>query len=390
MKRIYFLLCALVVMTCAHAFEIQSTADFAQTMALRQMARPTHLDKKQSNRFVSAPQAQMSRAINQNYTLNAIGVEAAYWGTYTEDVSDWTLYFLDSNNSFCLYVDMYGNADATHIAGTYTFADESIYEALVIRAAGDTVEITSGTMSISHNDGLLYDFSVTMQDAANNTYTLNQTLEVDAYDYLYYYYGYPSEIELQDGPEIEDPGEPNVPDGLDYDTPDADFQHNYTRAQFDTSYFTQYGIVTVNAYDATTTVGLFFRVDHLDNTIIIPAGTYAVNETLDFGTVWASEGLDGNSIVGSFAGILNGEYISDVWFLVGGTVTVTNNEGRAHIVVDGTNSYGRTISATIEAVAGTAVENVETATSAQKRLMNQQIVIEKDNKLYNLLGNVIE
>ena len=80
----------------------------------------------------------------------------------------------------------------------------------------------------------------------------------------------------------------------------------------------------------------------------IPAGTYPINNTEFPNTVLASKGIDGGW-TDSFAGNKNiqDSFVTPVWFIVGGSVTVSYEGTTMNIVVNGLNSNEKTVTLTI-------------------------------------------
>lgn len=348
----------------------------------------------------AAPQRVASQTMRD---FTAIGVEAAYWGTSTGDVNDWTFYFLDTQSTFCIYADVYGPADATHIDGTYTVSDGSIYKAVVVRAAGDTATITSGTITVLHNTSTNYRFTVNLSDGSE-TYTLSQDLDVDAYDYLYFYYSYYYGYDLDYDIALEDAGEQG---GGDIEIDDPDYSYEPTEvttvnktmnaAYFDTSYFTEDGDVdiylySVNAQGDTTEIAAFYvYVPQVDPDIYVPVGTYTFALEPTTGQVQASQGLVLYNYqyypTAAYYVFLDSEgYAESVYYLVDGTLTVSKDANDDVVVtVHATSGNGSTINITYGGAAESAVENLNAA-SAQKILRDGQLIIRKDGREFNALG----
>jgi len=334
--------------------------------------------------------------------FTAIGVQAAYYGSYTGDASDWALFFLDTESSFCIYADIYGSADATHIDGTYTLSDGSIGEALVVRAAGDTATITSGTITVLHNTSTNYRFTVNLSDGSE-TYTLSQDLDVYAYDYLYYVYssyGYDMDYDIA----LEDADEQG---GGDITIDDPDYSYEPTEvttvnktmnaAYFDTSYFTEDGDVDIYLYDVnaqgdTTEIAAFYvYVPQVDPDTYVPVGTYTFALEPTTGQVQASQGLVLYNYqyypTAAYYVFLDSEgYIESLYYLVAGTLTVSKDANDDVVVtVHATSGNGSTINITYGGAAESAVENLNAA-SVQKILRDGQLIIRKDGREFNALG----
>ena len=152
------------------------------------------------------------------------------------------------------------------------------------------------------------------------------------------------------GEEGEGEGEGET-ETLEYDCSTANFSQNFgtDEATLDNTYFEDYGVVYIDAENDDYALGLEFNIDALDDTSIIPAGTYQFATTYAAGTVTASTGVDSDGyITYSYAASLDSDgYVDDVWYIVSGTATVSYANDVLTIVVNGKNSYGKTIKSTI-------------------------------------------
>lgn len=237
------------------------------------------------------------------------------------------------NSAGTRYVDVCINSNK--LVGSYVTSDCDDYYTFVASIAGvDTV----------YYDLVDADITVAMQgtDKALITGKLLCQSEVDEKDVPEFTISMTCDVEV-------------TSTGLEFDATDDDFNYNFTASDdiiVDTEYFNEYGVLYVDATsaDGSTYVGLEFNVDKIDDVIGIPEGTYEINSTWDAGTVTASEGVDEDGyVIYSFAGTMDedGYFENPMWFLVGGTVTVKNDNGKLNIVVDAVNSYGCEIKATI-------------------------------------------
>ena len=102
-----------------------------------------------------------------------------------------------------------------------------------------------------------------------------------------------------------------------------------------------YSILTVVSADATNEVDLAFFYDAADSETVIPVGTYTIDGTYASGTVLASTGINNQGQVSlSFYANLNEEglLVTPIYFLVGGTVEVTDVDGYLKVEVNAVNS----------------------------------------------------
>lgn len=178
----------------------------------------------------------------------------------------------------------------------------------------------------------------------------------------------------------------NGSSALEYDTEDAPFSANFSDVTVTPRSSDGINYATIVGKNANQTIGVYCFYAAADPTNVIPVGTYTFASDYSVGTAYASEGLDEQGyVVGSYAGILDADgYITDVWFMVDGTVTVT--AGKA--VVNAVNSYNQTITATLTWGAQ-AVENIAEGAAAEKALVDGKIVIVKNGKSFNLMGTAL-
>ena len=102
-----------------------------------------------------------------------------------------------------------------------------------------------------------------------------------------------------------------------------------------------YSILTVASPDATNEVDLAFFYDAADPETVIPAGTYTIDDSYTPGTVLASTGVNNQGQVSlSFYANLDeeGYLVTPIYFLVSGTVEVTNVDGQLKVEVNAVNS----------------------------------------------------
>lgn len=138
---------------------------------------------------------------------------------------------------------------------------------------------------------------------------------------------------------------------LEYDCEDSNFNYTFgkgDKVSVDDEYVDYFGVAYLDVESAKGDLYacLEFNIESTDPEIIIPEGVYAIDRSMDYGTVTASEGVDedGYLTVSYVVTCDEDGYVTDpIWFLVSGTVTVTNEDGKLKVVVDGVNSYGRTV-----------------------------------------------
>ena len=170
-----------------------------------------------------------------------------------------------------------------------------------------------------------------------------------------------------------------APDEHEYDD-DSDFIRNFSSYTIDTQYLSEYGDIYVEASDAD---GYQIVLD-----LYVPtgasglvAGTYEINSTYEAGTVAA--GIYDSGIYPSYAGIATTEGLTNVWYLVSGTVVVDAN---LNITVNALNSLGHTIKVTLSAASQTGIEETLAAGKAAKVVRDGQVRILKADKTFDVTG----
>lgn len=180
---------------------------------------------------------------------------------------------------------------------------------------------------------------------------------------------------------------------------DAEYgvEKNYTAADVvEAEYLEGYDIVywQVEAADGSDMCALYFFVEKADADIVVPAGVYTIDDSMDYGTVYASTGCDPfQGVSPSVYAKYDGEYLSiPLWFMVGGTVTVEKIEGKMQMTIDAVNSYDQPIHIKYQGANNvpTALEHIQSPISnCQKLIKDGQLIIIRDGKTYNAQGAVI-
>ena len=183
---------------------------------------------------------------------------------------------------------------------------------------------------------------------------------------------------------------------LDYDAEDTPVDRTYGAADMSQllDWTADYGLIFLELKSATDMVQMYFVAEEGDADIVIPEGTYEINNSWEYGSVVASTGVDWEGMVQpSYYGMTDedGMLYAPLYYFVEGTVEVTKNEAGMRMEVDAINSYEVPIHIVYDASIGTAVENLNaTATGARKQIRNGQLIIVKDGVEYNAQGAVLK
>ena len=141
--------------------------------------------------------------------------------------------------------------------------------------------------------------------------------------------------------------------GLTYDATEGSLEDEYTTEDLYTiTDYSDYGLIyfDAEAADGTDLMGLQFWVDGTDENTTIPVGTYPINDSMEPGTVMASEGMTADGLTYSLYATLDeeGYVVEPCWFMVGGEVVVSEENGILSITVDAVNSNDLPIYITCE------------------------------------------
>jgi hypothetical protein len=149
----------------------------------------------------------------------------------------------------------------------------------------------------------------------------------------------------------------------------------------------------ISAADGSDLCALYFIVEEYDDAITIQPGLYTISKSLDAMTVLASVGAVENSPYPSFYAKQNaqGNLVAPLYFMVGGTVEVKNENGNLYIEVNAVNSYGVPMHIVYNGTATSNVENIGAVTSdAEKKIEHGQLLIFRNGKAYNALGTQVK
>lgn len=172
---------------------------------------------------------------------------------------------------------------------------------------------------------------------------------------------------------------------LDYDEEDADFIENFASYSINDQWLEQYGDLIISATnDNGAMVGLDMYIAAGQSTLT--PGEYAINKSEEPMTLYTGS-CDGTNVYYSFVGYTNEQgNITNMWFPVSGSVVVDEN---GVITIDALNSYGRAIKAVIGSVEE-GINNTDATVKATKRVVNGQLIIEKNGVRYNAIGTIVK
>lgn len=137
-------------------------------------------------------------------------------------------------------------------------------------------------------------------------------------------------------------------------------------------------------------LALYFFVEESDPDIVIPEGTYYIDDTQNYWTVNASDGTIGT--YPSFYATHNGIDFTSMYFFVSGTIEVKNKNGKLYMEINALNSYDVPAHIVYDGSVTTNVENIINADTivSEKRLINDQLIIIRNGNKYNIMGALIK
>lgn len=141
-----------------------------------------------------------------------------------------------------------------------------------------------------------------------------------------------------------------------------------------------FDVMTDNALMA-----LYFYAEAADPEIVIPEGTYYIDESHDYFTVNASDGSIGT--YPTFYATHNGMDFTSMYFFVSGTVEVVNKQGKLYMEINARNSYNVPAHIIYDASVTTGMLDTRVPTpDTQKVLRDGQLLIIRNGNAFNLLG----
>ena len=231
-------------------------------------------------------------------------------------------YISNKNENFLVALDIF--EEKGNLAGEYTVEDFDLYYTYVGVINGDTTEVAiadaKAVVTPVEEGIVLLEAELTGMDAV--LYKVSTKVDV-------------------------------AEKGLQYDATEGFLMDEYTTEDIYTiNDYSNYGFIyfDVEAADGTDLMGLQFWVDGTDENTTIPVGTYPINDSMEPGTVMASAGMTAEGLTYSLYATMDeeGDIVAPCWFMVGGEVVVTEEDGVLKIAVDAVNSNNLIIYVTCE------------------------------------------
>ena len=184
---------------------------------------------------------------------------------------------------------------------------------------------------------------------------------------------------------------------LDYDSQDTPVDRVFTaqdevfiHEEGDLIYF------SVQSKEYWDVFDFYMIVEETDPDIVLPVGEYEINDSGDYNTVIAGQGIDmwQGMITPGFYGFVDeeGYILEPMYFLVAGTVVVDkNSDGSLYVEVNAVNSYEVPVHLVYDGTGTTDIENTQAAVNGvRKQIRNGQLIIVRDGKAFNAQGAVLK
>ena len=177
---------------------------------------------------------------------------------------------------------------------------------------------------------------------------------------------------------------------LEYDTSDENFEHHFTTYDLNLDNLVN-GYAILTAYDIVNMRMVYLQFWTRPGVEQFGAGVYPIDYTQADYTVNASSGAQEGGMTPSFAGTLVNDggtyYPNQLWLLVTGSVTVRED---GVIIIEGQNSYGRTVKAVLYPDGYQALEDAQMDDlKPRKVLHNGQILIIQQDRKFTITGNMV-
>lgn len=132
-------------------------------------------------------------------------------------------------------------------------------------------------------------------------------------------------------------------------------------------------------------MALYFYAEEADPEIVIPEGTYYIDNSEDYFSVKASDGSIG--MYPTFYATHDGGNFTSMYFFVSGTVDVQNKQGKLYMEINARNSYNVPAHIVYDGSATTGLSDTHISTSdTQKVLRDGQLLIIRNGNAFNLMG----
>ena len=145
------------------------------------------------------------------------------------------------------------------------------------------------------------------------------------------------------------------------------------------------GTIFFDVMTNNTLMALYFYAEAADPEIVIPEGTYYIDDSQDYFSVNASDGSIGT--YPTFYATHNGMDFTSMYFFVSGTVEVINKQGKLYMEINARNSYNVPAHIIYDGSVATGILDTQIPThDTQKVLRDGQLLIIRNGHAFNLMG----
>lgn len=145
------------------------------------------------------------------------------------------------------------------------------------------------------------------------------------------------------------------------------------------------GTIFFDVMTNNTLMALYFYAEAADPEIVIPEGTYYIDDSQDYFSVNASDGSIGT--YPTFYATHNGMDFTSMYFFVSGTVEVVNKQGKLYMEINARNSYNVPAHIIYDGSVTTGMLDTRIPTpDTQKVLRDGQLLIIRNGNAFNLMG----
>lgn len=145
------------------------------------------------------------------------------------------------------------------------------------------------------------------------------------------------------------------------------------------------GTIFFDVMTDNTLMALYFYAEAADPEIVIPEGTYYIDDSQDYFSVNASDGSIGT--YPTFYATHNGMDFTSMYFFVSGTVEVVNKQGKLYMEINARNSYNVPAHIIYDGSVTTGMLDTRIPTpDTQKVLRDGQLLIIRNGNAFNLMG----
>lgn len=145
------------------------------------------------------------------------------------------------------------------------------------------------------------------------------------------------------------------------------------------------GTIFFDVMTNNTLMALYFYAEAADPEIVIPEGTYYIDDSQDYFSVNASDGSIGT--YPTFYATHNGMDFTSMYFFVSGTVEVVNKQGKLYMEINARNSYNVPAHIIYDGSVTTGILDTRIPTpDTQKVLRNGQLLIIRNGNAFNFMG----